>query len=145
MANPAQRGSTPDDDSWGKIATDLFGIQFNDDDDFELPDDQAPVAKTPPVSPSPVGATTSKAEEVHHADKIEEVVAEEPEPPKKGTTPGNEDHDEFWDILESWNWDETSKSSAPAKKADDSRGRKPARREPAPEPRRSQREEAPRR
>ena len=50
MANPAQRGSTPDDDSWGKIASDLFGIQFHDDD-FELPDDDAPVKKPQPVSP----------------------------------------------------------------------------------------------
>ena len=148
MANPAQRGPASDDDSWGKIATDLFGIQFNEDDDFELPDDQAPVAKTPPVSPVIAPAISKAPEEtVHHkhADVIEEVVAEEATPDKKGKVPGNEDHDEFWDILESWNWDESAKGSAAPKKTDDSRSRRPRQEPAAPEPRRSQRDESPRR
>lgn len=58
MANqlPNSGGSKDkDDDSWGKLASDLFGIQFggapDDDDDFDLTEDE-PVAA--PV-PAPVG------------------------------------------------------------------------------------------
>jgi hypothetical protein len=67
MANPAQRGSAPDDDSWGKIASDLFGIQFNDDDDFELPDDEAPVAEPRPVT-SDSGASATVAASIEESN-----------------------------------------------------------------------------
>src|SRR4051794_21588234 len=117
MANPSQRASSPDDDSWGKIASDLFGIQFNDDD-FELPDDDAPAPKVPPVtpaSPSPVASSPVEEELVPAAE------ADENDEPAKVKVPGNEDHDEFWDILESWNWDESAKS--PPRRAEEPRGR----------------------
>ncbi len=60
MANqPPRSGGSKDkdDDSWGKLASDLFGIQFgapsdDDDDDFDLTDDEP--AAAPPVS-APVG------------------------------------------------------------------------------------------
>jgi len=52
MANqPPRSGASKDkdDDSWGKLASDLFGIQFAkpDDDDFDLPDDESPLATAP--------------------------------------------------------------------------------------------------
>lgn len=61
MANqpPRSGGSTnKDDDSWGKLASDLFGIQFggapdDDDDDFDLTDDEPAV--TVPVVAAPTG------------------------------------------------------------------------------------------
>lgn len=58
MANqPPRSGGSKDkdDDSWGKLASDLFGIQFgapSDDDDFDLTEDEP--AAAPPVS-APVG------------------------------------------------------------------------------------------
>ena len=73
MANSAQRGSNPDDDSWGKIASDLFGIQFNEDDDFELPDDESPVTKPQPVSPSspaPVAAVPAQEQPILEEEDI---------------------------------------------------------------------------
>ena len=71
MANPSKTGPAPDDDSWGRIASDLFGIQFNDDDDFELPDDDAP------VKPQPVAA--EKTGPVLSAEILQNQLSPEPE------------------------------------------------------------------
>ncbi|WP_373651936.1 hypothetical protein [Schlesneria sp. DSM 10557] len=149
MANPAQRGSTPDDDSWGKIASDLFGIQFNDDDDFELPDDEAPVAEShsaAAVTGSSLSSSAAEMETVAEAgfDEVEETAQEVVETDKKSTVPGNEDHDEFWDILESWNWDESEKTP-PARRTDESQGRRSRQESGSSEPRRGQRDEPARR
>ena len=138
MANPSQHGSGPDDDSWGKIASDLFGIQFNDADDFELPDDDAPAKPqpAPPVSSGPVAIQLT--DEPHPAAEPENTV-EDPEPAKT-TVAGNEDHDEFWDILESWNWDENKKEASKPRRTEEPRAIRP-RPDPAPsEARRPRRE-----
>ena len=138
MSNSSQRSSHSDDDSWGKIASDLFGIQFNEDDDFELPDDDSPAAKPQPVDPVVPAPVKALAETPDVVSDVE--IPEEPAKPAKGTSDGNQDNDEFWDILESWNWDETSKTPASSKRSDDSRG---SRSRPEPEARRPQREETP--
>ena len=92
MANPSQPGPGPDDDSWGKIASDLFGIQFNDGDDFELPDDDAPRKSQPttPVQSVPVEnqaveqpASTVESED----DSTEEVETSKPSVPGSGSLP----------------------------------------------------------
>src|SRR4051812_39494413 len=124
MANPSQRGSAPDDDSWGKIASDLFGIQFNDDDDFELPDDDAPVKPKPESTVASGSAANVPSAELAETGFEEDVELEESVEPAKSAVTGDEDHDEFWDILESWNWDESSNQAAKTPRADD-RSRRP--------------------
>ena len=120
MANTPKPGSNPDDDSWGKIASDLFGIQFNDDDDFELPDDDAPVKSQPVAQASSEPVASRSLEETFEAAESEDAAAE-PEPVKKSSAAGDEDHDEFWDILESWNWDESTKTPSQSKRTEEQR------------------------
>jgi len=150
MANPAQRGSAPDDDSWGKIASDLFGIQFNDDDDFELPDDEAPVAEPRPVT-SDSGASATVAAFIEESnseagfEETEAAISEPAEAEKKPSVAGNEDHDEFWDILESWNWDESAKPSPTSRRTEEPQGRRGRSETSGSESRRTQREDPPRR
>ncbi len=144
MANPTSRGSSSDDDSWGKIASDLFGIQFNDGDDFELPDDDAP-KKPQPVTPvSSESVASELLKERLSAVESEEDLAEEVEP-VKASVAGNEDHDEFWDILESWNWDESTKQSPPSRRTEEPRTSRPRSDSGPAEARRSRRDEPPRR
>ena len=51
---PPAVSKNKDDDSWGKLASDLLGIQFGGaDDDFDLPDDEPPAAKSIPAEVAP--------------------------------------------------------------------------------------------
>lgn len=145
MANTSKPGSHPDDDSWGKIASDLFGIQFNDDDDFELPDEDRPTKSQPepPVQEAPV----AQAAEIERRDEgvPQEDLVEPVGEPAKAAVPGDEDHDEFWDILESWNWDEPAKAAAKPARTEEPQARRPRPEPAAPEARRSRHDEPPRR
>jgi hypothetical protein len=141
MANqlPRSGGSKDkDDDSWGKLASDLFGIQFggaSDDDDFDLTDDeptpQAPASPaasileaTPasrPVVEEEPDLSFPEDDEVAPAAAVEVVTnsvaieaaadEEEPEAPRD---PRDESEKDIWDLLESWNWDEPNRESSRA-------------------------------
>src|SRR5262249_41232868 len=99
MSNPPLQNSGSSDDSWGKIASDLFGIQFSDNDDFEFPDDDAP-KKSQPVASVSSGPVASQPAEtsLRPSEPEQSSITDEP---IKASDAGNEDHDEFWDILES--------------------------------------------
>lgn len=56
---PPSASKNKDDDSWGKLASDLLGIQFGGaDDDFDLPDDEPPAAKSIPAEVTPPSVAT---------------------------------------------------------------------------------------
>ena len=77
---PPSASKTKDDDSWGKLASDLLGIQFGGaDDDFDLPDDEPPTAKSIPaeVSPSPEAISGSKARVAEQASEPDLSFPEE--------------------------------------------------------------------
>lgn len=80
MANqPPRSGASKekDDDSWGKLASDLFGIQFGktDDDDFDLPDEEA----SPVATPSETKPTPTLADVVPVAESAKVHSEEEPD------------------------------------------------------------------
>lgn len=72
MTNPPKRPLAHDDDSWGKLASDLFGIEFGVDDELDLPDpdelnesipaaatlpQEEPIIDTPSVTDLPAPAS----------------------------------------------------------------------------------------
>ena len=58
---PPAASKNKDDDSWGKLASDLLGIQFGGaDDDFDLPDDEPPAAKSIPAEVAPAAVAASE-------------------------------------------------------------------------------------
>ena len=83
-----------DDDSWGKLASDLLGIQLDVDAAFDFPEPE-PVVQVAPI--------TSTEE----APPVVEVPAQPAETPEiTEPTPLTSD-DEFWKVLEEWDWDES--------------------------------------
>lgn len=103
-----------DDDSWGKLASDLFGIDLGPQDDFDFaeaePAAMQPVAQQP-ASPEPV-AEEVPAETVVEANPAAEVPA--------GT-------DDYWGALETWDWNEgevAREKRAPSKPASERGGRR---------------------
>lgn len=109
---PRPLGAKDDDDPWGKLATDLFGVDFNQTPDFDFselePPAPVPVSKPqPPAEPEPqnqhaVAADTS-IREPEHLEEPEEPSEAAAEPPR----------DPYWDALESWEWEEAASSEQP--------------------------------
>ncbi len=66
MSAPERPGAPRgDDDSWGKLASDLFGIKLDEDEDLDISDLVPPVvvpASPPPVTPPPPAAAESVRE-----------------------------------------------------------------------------------
>ncbi|QDV31044.1 hypothetical protein Spb1_29810 [Planctopirus ephydatiae] len=191
MTNPPKRPLAHDDDSWGKLASDLFGIEFGVDDELDLPDpdelnesipaaatlpQEEPIIDTPsvtdlPAPASPVPARRKKviddafgsdlfdsdieeeAEEFEAVAEVREVSPARPEPAPRAsqkasvtkettsrveTTSSELDEDEledvpstdefpmtiaeqgddYWDALESWNWDEPQGKSRDSRPKD---------------------------
>ncbi len=136
MAKQPPHSGSPkdkDDDSWGKLASDLFGIQFGGtDDDFDLPDEESSLAEIPKVAPTPESSaainktptpTTESAPEPDlsfSGDEGEQGALAETRP-----NPRAESEKDIWDLLESWNWDEPAKetprtrSEAPTSRRDE--------------------------
>ena len=133
---PPASGSSKnkDDDSWGKLASDLLGIQLGGaDDDFDLPDEEVPPAKpvvaaTPsaPASVSDFKPTASQQQAEPDLsfpeddlsfpeDDDDEVAADsekDVEPVSIEETTAHSRHEnepDIWDQLESWNWEEPVK------------------------------------
>jgi len=93
--SPLSAPGKDDDDSWGKLASDLLGIQLDVDADLDFPEPE-------PVKPSvaaPVVVESAKSPEP--VSEKEDVAPETVEP-----TPQTSD-DEFWKTLEEWDWDES--------------------------------------
>src|SRR6185503_8913634 len=131
MAN--QPGSKDkDDDSWGKLASDLLGIQFNatEDDDFDLTEDE-PVQSTPaPTGLAGIEPVAARVDEPDvsfpeddevEASAISPTMQAEPvdstqdevEAPQEVRGDQRDDSEkDIWDLLESWNWDEPNRESS---------------------------------
>ena len=145
---PLSSGSSKnkDDDSWGKLASDLLGIQFGGpDDDFDLPDEDAPLAKPIATETTPAALSESKPVMAQQQaepdlsfpeDDEDEVAADaekdvEPVSAEKASADEREVNEpDIWDQLESWNWDEPVKpaprshSDLPSGRGSDRSGRR---------------------
>ena len=77
MTAPKNRSSSGgDDDSWGKLASDLFGINLNADHDLDLSDLEPPPApKVRPHLETPAAEILSPAE-AEHRDASSELDEE---------------------------------------------------------------------
>ncbi len=72
MATPPKRG--PEDDNWGKLASDLFGINFGVDDELDLPDPDAPdFAPAEPVEVSVIESSDTAVPAVKAATPLVEA------------------------------------------------------------------------
>ncbi|MBM4074733.1 MAG: hypothetical protein FJ267_03725 [Planctomycetes bacterium] len=115
-----------DDESWGKLATDLLGIQFgsgaDDDDDLDLlEDDDRPtsVQKEGNRSEDPtcdVQESSNSAdlfslvkEQLETGDSLPGGSASEAEIDKSESR--GEDEKDIWDLLGDWNWDEPASTT----------------------------------
>lgn len=100
---PRPLGSKDDDDSWGKLASDLLGVNLNQTPDFDFPEpDLLTSAPDEPSSGNPP-ATTSPVEEPSLAEQPAlETVDEQP-------------RDDYWDALESWEWEEAGAEEPPSR------------------------------
>lgn len=100
--------SPKDDDSWGKLASDLFGIDLGPQDDFDFAEaekppapPQPPVEEAAPVAAAPEADDEPLAEFAEGEDDAGDVPAE--------AEPAAE-RDEYWDALETWDWNEGEKA-----------------------------------
>lgn len=119
-----------DDDSWGKLASDLFGIQFDDEAEFDLPDeDEAPVKPVAVSAAAPVAAAPFVEdldadfddddddeddlddEDDDDDDELEEDEDEVAEAVAESALAEREP-DDFWDALAEWDWDEPAPRAA---------------------------------
>ena len=95
MDRSARPAVPKDDDSWGKLASDLFGIDLGPQDDFDFADAE-PV--TTPAAPPP-------------ASVPEPIIAEDVAPPEASAptdepTESQAPTDDYWGALETWDWAE---------------------------------------
>lgn len=150
-----------DDDSWGKLASDLFGINLSADDldlsDIEPP--PPPVAPAPHAAPPQPVAAASKVDEIDLADMDfdaddadfdddeedeDEIAAPPAAAPITASSMSDDDDDEeddddddeeastesqpdggddFWDALESWDWEASETANAGSSAGESSRDR----------------------
>jgi ribonuclease E len=140
MTGPQNRG---EDDSWGKLANELLGINLGAEEDLDLSDLEPPPLEAPPPAPQPAATPAAEAIDLSEMDfeaDVEEEEEEKPivaaaaevEPAIEGEEVASEpaataEADDFWDVLESWDW-ETSEEGAKAAKDSERGSRRPDRR-----------------
>jgi hypothetical protein len=152
---PANSGlPSSDDDSWSSLAGELFGINLDADGDFDFPDSETPVAPPAAASAAASGAAaaaettpaaagltaardhgpTSLGATAEDADEDEDDVPgddAEDEAAEGAQTVTPDEADDFWDVLEDWDWAEDGHTLKGAPKAS------PAPSESEPPPRRA--------
>lgn len=110
---PLPTNPKEDDDSWGKLASDLLGIDLNVDEDLEFPEPEPPaapptaeVAAKPPAAIEELPAGFEDEDESSKAPAVPEAFVEAqavaPEP------------DAYWSALEEWDWEPDGTTPKPA-------------------------------
>ncbi|MFO0917857.1 MAG: hypothetical protein U0872_06020 [Planctomycetaceae bacterium] len=95
MSAPERPGvPRSDDDSWGKLASDLFGIKLDEEEDLDISDLVPPVvAPAAPPAPPPTPVVSDAVHEIDladmdfEADDDEDEDVDEPAPPVRHETP----------------------------------------------------------
>lgn len=104
MARPPRPlGSKDDDDSWGKLASDLLGVNLNQTPDFDFPEPDPLPSAPDETSPGDSPEASAPVEEPSQAEQpAVDTVEEQP-------------HDDYWDALESWEWEEAASEAPPSR------------------------------
>lgn len=98
MPRPA---AAKDDDAWGKIAADLFGIDLDTQADFDF--------NEPEAAPPPVAAAAPAAEQhIVLAEASHHDIEEDDDDAKREAAPqpAAPESDDYWNALETWEWNE---------------------------------------
>lgn len=130
-----------DDDSWGKLASDLFGIDLGPQDDFDFAEAEKPAA--PPATS--LGTASSPVVDAASSEvPLSEGFADDGEDDDTQVEDAAEEaveveRDDYWDALETWDWNEGERArekraeggqSAERTTRDDDRGRRGGGRSP---------------
>jgi hypothetical protein len=119
--SPPQSDSSKNknDDSWGKLATDLLGIQFSDsEDDFDFPEDRSSQIAPRVAEHELLMDVTASAggrpfePDLSFPDDDIPEMATEPEIDLDSSNHRDDSKKDIWDMLDDWNWEEPVKPVA---------------------------------